>query len=689
MNTPQAKKVPYSHEIHGDVREDEYYWLRDRDNPEVISYLEAENKYYEEAMKPLQPLTDKLFQAMVNRIPEAEVKVPVQSGAYFYYSRMEKELQYPVYARKKAATRVGLESAAEEVILDLNTMAGEGEYLSVTVQRVSPDGTKLAYLENRDGTDKYTVFVKDLTSGEMYSDKIENVFIYGSLEWDASGTYLFYVTVDETQRPYQLWRHEVGQSSAQDSLLYEETDITYTLSVAKSRSGQYLFLHSENKETTEVRYLDAKKPLGALCLFDARKRGIQYELEHWGSDFLILTNEAAPNFQLLRCPVANTASTNRDNLFPYAPQRYLQEVYPFQDAVLIGGREQGLTELWIFQNGTLSKLSFEEELYTVSIGENRSYDTTEALIQYESLLTPKTTYAVNLLTEAKECLQVAPVPGDYDRGQYRQERLWAKASDGTSVPMFAIYQADTLSKGPAPLVLSAYGSYGINSDPHFDPMRLPLLNSGAVLVTVQVRGGSEMGRLWYEHGKFLHKRNTFTDFIAAAEELIRRGYTTKDLLAAQGGSAGGLLMGAVANLAGHLFKAMLPAVPFVDVVTTMLDATIPLTTLEWDEWGNPNDPEYYAYMKSYSPYDNVEAKEYPHMLVTTGLNDPRVAYWEPAKWVARLREQKTDDHTLLLKTNMGAGHFGSSGRVNRLKEVAANFAYVLDKIGIGAEDIRN
>lgn len=689
MNTPQAKKVPYSHEIHGDVREDEYYWLRDRDNPEVISYLEAENKYYEEAMKPLQPLTDKLFQAMVNRIPEAEVKVPVQSGAYFYYSRMEKELQYPVYARKKAATRVGLESAAEEVILDLNTMAGEGEYLSVTVSRVSPDGTKLAYLENRDGTDKYTVFVKDLTSGEMYSDKIENVFIYGSLEWDASGTYLFYVTVDETQRPYQLWRHEVGQSSAQDSLLYEETDITYTLSVAKSRSGQYLFLHSENKETTEVRYLDAKEPLGALCLFDARKRGIQYELEHWGSDFLILTNEAAPNFQLLRCPVANTASTNRDNLFPYAPQRYLQEVYPFQDAVLIGGREQGLTELWIFQNGTLSKLSFEEELYTVSIGENRSYDTTEALIQYESLLTPKTTYAVNLLTEAKECLQVAPVPGDYDRGQYRQERLWAKASDGTSVPMFAIYQADTLSKGPAPLVLSAYGSYGINSDPHFDPMRLPLLNSGAVLVTVQVRGGSEMGRLWYEHGKFLHKRNTFTDFIAAAEELIRRGYTTKDLLAAQGGSAGGLLMGAVANLAGHLFKAMLPAVPFVDVVTTMLDATIPLTTLEWDEWGNPNDPEYYAYMKSYSPYDNVEAKEYPHMLVTTGLNDPRVAYWEPAKWVARLREQKTDDHTLLLKTNMGAGHFGSSGRVNRLKEVAANFAYVLDKIGIGAEDIRN
>ncbi|QSO48938.1 S9 family peptidase [Alicyclobacillus mengziensis] len=686
MNAPKAKKVPYSHEIHGDIREDEYYWLRDRDNPEVIAYLEAENQYYEEVMKPLQPLTDRLFRAMVDRIPEAEVKVPVQAEKYFYYSRMEKDLQYPVYARKKATSRAELESAAEEVILDLNTMAGEGEYLSVTVQRVSPDETRLAYLENRDGTDKYTVFVKDLNSGELLADKIENVFIYGSLEWDASGKYLFYVTVDETQRPYQLWRHEVGQSTS-DSLLFEETDITYTLSIAKSRSGQYLFLHSENKEATEVRYLNANEPLGSFHLFDARRRGIQYELEHWGSDFLILTNEAAPNFQLLHCPVDDTAPLSRKNLFPYVEERYLQEVYPFSDAVLIGGREQGLTELWIFRNDSLSKLSFEDDLYTLSIGENRSYNTTEVLIQYESLLTPKTTYAVNLLTENKECLQVAPVPGEYDRSQYRQERLWAKASDETLVPMFAIYHVNSLSTGPAPLILSGYGSYGINSDPHFDPMRLPLLNSGVVLVTAQVRGGSEMGRLWYESGKFLHKRNTFTDFIATAEELIRRGYTTSDLLAAQGGSAGGLLMGAVANLAGHLFKAMLPAVPFVDVVTTMLDASIPLTTLEWDEWGNPNDPEYYAYMKSYSPYDNVEAKEYPHMLVTTGLNDPRVAYFEPAKWVARIRERKTDDHTLLLKTNMGAGHFGSSGRVNRLKEVAANYAFVLDKIGVSLTDV--
>ncbi|KPV41824.1 S9 family peptidase [Alicyclobacillus ferrooxydans] len=687
MEAPKAKKIPHTLEIHGDVRQDEYYWLNNKMNPEVIAYLEAENQYYEETMKALEPLSNRLFEKMVDRIPEAETKVPVQSGSYFYYTRLEKDLQYPVYARKKTSKRAELDSVAEEIVLDLNALAEDGGYLSVTVQRVSPDGTRLAYLENRDGTDRYTAYIKDLTTGELLADRIDNVFIGGSLEWDATGSHLFYVTVDDTQRPYQLWRHAVGETG-DDVLLYEETDITYTLGLAKSRSGKYLFAQSENKETSEVRYLNAEEPMGSFQLFDARRVGVQYEVEHHGNAFLILTNEGASNFTLLHCPTDDTSVSARQEVFPYDSNRYLQGLYPFQDAVLLSGREGGLTEVWVYRNGHLKKLVWEEPLYTVSIGENRSYTTTEVLIQYESTLTPKTTFGVNLLTEEQTCLQVSPVPGAYDVSQYRQERLWATARDGVKVPLFTVYRVGSLDNGPAPLVLYGYGSYGANSDPHFDPMRLPLLDAGVVMVTAQVRGGSEMGHSWYEDGKFLNKRNTFTDFVAAAEDLIARGYTTSSKLAAQGGSAGGLLMGAVANLAGDLFQVMMPAVPFVDVVTTMLDESIPLTTLEWDEWGNPNDPTYYAYMKSYSPYDNVEAKAYPHMLVTTGLNDPRVGYFEPAKWVARLRAMKTDTNTLLLKTNMGAGHFGASGRVNRIKELATQLSFMLDKIGITEDDLK-
>jgi oligopeptidase B len=525
-----------------------------------------------------------------------------------------------------------------------------------------------------------------LTTGELLPDRIEDVFIDDSLEWDGTGQTLFYVTVDETQRPYQLWRHQIGASES-DTLLYEEQDTTFTLSVSKSRSGKYLFVHSENKETTEIRYLPAKSPLSDLLVFAARRRGIQYQLEHWSDDFIILTNDGATNFRVLRCPVSDTLVGAQIELFPYDSNRYLEALFPFRDALVLSGRQDGLTEVFLFRDGVLNKLTFADPLYTVSIGDNLSYDTTELLIEYETLLTPKTTHAVNLLTEERTCLQVAAVSGEFEPTKYRQERLFATASDGTKVPMFAVYRIDSLDHGPAPLTLYGYGSYGVCMDPHFSPMRLPLLDAGVVMVTAQVRGGSEMGKSWYDDGKFLNKRNTFTDFIAAAEDLIARRYTTRELMAAEGRSAGGLLMGAVANMSGHLFKVMLPGVPFVDVVTTMLDSSIPLTTLEWDEWGDPHDETYYRYMKSYSPYDNVEAKDYPHMLVTTGLNDPRVAYWEPAKWVARLRETKTDNNVLLLKTNMGTGHFGSSGRVNHLRESASTLAFALDKIGIRPEDI--
>jgi len=683
LKVPKASRIPHPHHIHDDTRQDDYYWLRDKENPDVIGYLEEENKYYADAMRPLEPLTNQIFEQMVARIPDQEIKVPVQSDQFYYTTRMEKELQYPIYVRQQASTRSALTSAPEEILLNLNDLSKDGGYLSVTVQRLSPDGTRLAYLENRDGTDKYTLFIKDIATGELLADRVANIFIHRSLEWDATGEYLFYIVVNDSQRPFQLWRHRVCDTSA-DTLLYEETDNTYTISLHKSRSGQFLFVTSATKTTSEIRFLSDQHPLESFQLFDARRPGIKYQLEHWGNDFLLLTNEDAQNFRLARCSIQETVPEARQDLFPYDDNRYLRAVHPFLDGLILEGRENGLTEIWMYESGALTKLIWDEPLYNVSMGENRSYETTEVLVQYESLLTPQSTFSIHFGSDTRTCLQVATVPGEYVPSDYHQERLWATADDGTRVPMTVVYRTGAIDTGPAPLLLYGYGSYGLNSDAHFDPQRLPLLDMGVVFVTAQIRGGSEMGYHWYADGKLLNKRNTFTDFIAAAKDLIARGYTSPSKLVARGGSAGGLLVGAVANMAPELFQVIAPAVPFVDVMTTMLDASIPLTTLEYDEWGNPEDPAYYAYMKLYSPYDNVEAKDYPHLLVTTGLNDPRVAYWEPAKWVARLREMKTDNHTLVLKTNMGAGHFGASGRFDHMKEIAANYAFILDKLGITA-----
>ncbi|WP_100012484.1 S9 family peptidase [Lentibacillus sediminis] len=680
MKPPVAKRIPHSLELHGDVREDDFYWLKDRDNPEVIDYLEKENRYYDEIMRPLEEKTEQIYESMVDRVPDSEVNVPVEHGPYFYYSRLEKSKQYPIYARKRAASRELLDETPEEVVLDLNELAVEGEYLNVTVRRMTADHNYLAYLENRDGTDRFTIYVKDMETGELLPDRIPDVFLYGSMEWSRSGEYIFYVTVDENQRPYRLYRHSLGSDVESDELIFEEKDTTYTLVITKSQSGKFIFVQSESKTTSEIRLLDADSPLSPLQLLDERCEGIEYGVEHSGDDLLILTNEGAPNFQLLRCPLNDLHS--RENVVAYNEDRYLQAVYPFRDALLVAGRENGLTQIWMLRGNELKQIKWDEPLYSVSVLSGQSYGTAEALIQYESLLTPETTYGLNLQTGEKHLLQVAPVSGEYDPSHYRQEHLWAEAEDGVKMPMTVVYRKGALDNGPAPLILDGYGSYGMNEDPYFSPYRLPFLDKGIVFVTAQIRGGSEMGRGWYEDGKFLSKRNTFTDYIAAAKYLIEENYTTPSQLAARGGSAGGMLVGAVANMAGELFQAIVPAVPFVDVVTTMLDTTIPLTTLEWDEWGNPQDREYYFYMKSYSPYDNVEAKDYPHMYVTTGLNDPRVAYWEPAKWVARLREKKTDDNTLVLKTNMGAGHFGASGRFNHLKEAAASYAFILDKLGV-------
>lgn len=681
MIAPIAKRIPHPHVLHNDIRPDDYYWLRDRTDPEVVQYLEDENRYWEDTMRPLEPLVNQIYQDMIDRIPPSEEEVPVQDGPYFYFSRTAVGKQYPTYLRSIASHRSELDGAREEEILDLNKLTGDSQFLSVTVQRVSPGHDKLAYLENRDGSDRYVLLVKNLTTGQWYSERIHDVFLHGSLEWDAQGEYLYYVTVDASQRPSQLWRHKLGDSGP-DTMLFEETDATFSLSIEKSRSGQYLLLKSHSTMSDEVWYVSANEPLANFQCFDRRRRGIKYDVEHWGSDFLILTNEDADNFQLLRCAIGNLSE--RSQVFPYDPTRYLEGVYPFQSALLLSGRQNGLTQLWIYRDHTLSSLSWEEPLYTVSPGHNRSYDTPEALIYYESLLTPRTTLQLDLTTGVVMPLKIDPVAGDYEPTLYHQERLWARAQDGTLIPLSVSYRQGTLDLGPAPLILYGYGSYGVSMDPTFDAKKIPLMDRGIVLVTAHVRGGAEMGRHWYENGKLLHKRNTFTDFIDAAKDLINRGYTTPGQLAARGRSAGGLLMGAILNLAPDLFQVVVPGVPFVDVLTTMLDATIPLTSLEWDEWGNPIDAQYYAYMRSYSPYDNIEAKAYPHILMFTGLNDPRVGYWEPAKMAARLRATKTDSHTLLLKTLMGAGHGGPSGRYNRVRDLAEEFAFILDKIGVHA-----
>ena len=680
MKPPVAKKIPYQHKLHGDVRQDDYYWLKEKTNPEVIQYLEEENKYYDEIMQPLKNFAENIFQRMVDRVPDTEEFVPIQHGPYFYYARMEKDKQYPIYVRKKAKSRDELASAHEEIVLDVNELAGEGEYIDVNVLKMSSDHNLLAYLENRDGTDRYTLLIKDMNTGELLSDRIPNVYIFYSLEWSNCGKYIFYITVDEQQRPYQLWRHRLGTDHKDDKLIYEEKDTTYTLFISKSQSGKFIFVHSSSKNTSEIRMLDADDPLSPLTLIDTRRAGIEYDVEHWGDDLLILTNENALNFKLVRASLHDLQS--REEVIPHDEKRFLQGMYPFRNTLILSGRENGLTQVWKFEAGKLTRLEWDEPLYTVSVLPEQSYEADEVLIRFESYLTPRTIYGLHLRTGEKQLLQVAPVNGPYNPADYHQEQLWITAEDGVKVPLNMFYKKGALDNGPAPLILQGYGSYGANNDPNFSPYRLPILEKGVVFVTAQIRGGSEMGRSWYENGKMQKKRNTFTDFIAAAKFLIDKGYTTSDKLAARGGSAGGLLVGAVANMAGELFKVIVAEVPFVDVVTTMLDDTIPLTTLEWEEWGDPRKPDDYFYMKSYSPYDNVEKKAYPHMYVTAGLNDPRVGYWEPAKWVAKLRELKTDNNILVLKTNMGAGHYGSSGRFNQLKETAELYAFVLNKLGV-------
>ena len=683
MQPPKARKIPYEHHLHGDSRPDEYYWLKEPDNPEVLRYLEEENHYYQSVMQPLSSLTQELYDEMRSHTLENDNEVAVQDGSFFYYERMVADKEYPVYARKRAQSRKALDECPEEIILDVNTLALSGEFLNVSLYRLSSDHRFLAFLENHDGTDRYTLRIKDLQNHEFLEDSIPNVFIEQSLEWDGTGQFIYYVTVDPTQRPYRLWRHRVGSPPLEDSLVYEESDNTFILALTKSLDGRYLFFTSENKTTSEVRLLNTLDHEQTVSIFWPRTTGVLYSLEHQDQEFLVLTNRGKPNFELLSCPDHQLPPTQCRSMVPDNDTKYLNRVYPFKDGLLIAGRENGLTQIWTYGQGQLRPLPWPETLYHVEMRENLSANPDEVLIRYESFLTPPRTYGLNLADHSMHILRQQEVPGGFNPALYEQKRVWATAEDGTDIPVSMVYSRQVLQKnGPHPLVLYGYGAYGFSMEPFFASSRLPLLDRGVVMATAHVRGGAEQGRWWYEQGKLMKKRNTFTDFIAAARYLINNNWTDPRHLAARGRSAGGLLMGAVLNMSPELFQVIAPGVPFVDVVTTMLDSDIPLTTLEWNEWGDPHQPEPYRYMKSYSPYDNVEPKPYPHIYMYAGLNDPRVGYFEPAKFAARLRERKTDNHTLVLKTHMGAGHGGSSGRYARLRELAEEYAFILSKIDL-------
>ncbi|PSR20951.1 MAG: oligopeptidase B [Sulfobacillus acidophilus] len=679
MKPPRAPRHPHIHTIHQDSRPDDYYWMADRHNPEVIEYLTAENQYFAEMMQPLYGLQEALYHDMRSHFPSLESSVPAQYGAYYYYWRINPGQEYRTYYRNAAEHRNALNPAWEEVLLDVNALAADHSgYLDVSTVQVSPDHQRLLYLENRDGTDRYTLHVVDLNTKREIDEPIPNVFIHASVAWDELAETVYYLGMDETQRPFRLYRHRIGGHGA-DELLFEEQDISFSLKLSTSRSGRYLFLSSRTKTESEVWYLSTRESSSPLELFQGRRAGILYELEHWQDRFLNLTNENAQNFRVLQVSADHPDPAQQSELIAHHPSRYLTALTPFQKGLVISGREAGLRQIWTYTDGSLKRLSWSEPLYTVQLGPNYRYDTDEVLISYQSLITPKTDYAMSLETGEKTFLRQEEIPG-YDASQFHQERLWARAEDGTPIPISLVGRRDAFEHKPCPTILYGYGSYGASSDPTFDHARLALLDRGLLFAIAHVRGGSEMGYGWYQDGKLLNKRHTFTDFIDVAQYLVNQGYTTPQQLAASGRSAGGLLMGAIANMRPGLFAVVSAGVPFVDVVTTMLDASIPLTALEWDEWGNPADEKYYAYIKSYSPYDNVAAQDYPHLFVYTGFNDPRVGYFEPAKWVARLRCTKTDGNMLLFKINMSTGHFGTSGRLGHLRDRAEEYAFILDKL---------
>jgi oligopeptidase B len=671
---PRAEARPEVLEIHGDKRVDDYYWLKDREDPDVIAYLEAENAYTKAAMQHTESLQEQLFDEIVGRIKKNDESVPYRDNGYYYYSRYEEGKEYAIFCRRK-----GSMDAEEEIMHNANERAEGQPYYSIRGLAVSSGNDLMAFAEDTVGRRIYTLRFKNLATGEILADEIPEVT--GNVAWAEDNKTVFYSKQDlETLRTHLIYRHELGTDPANDVLVWDETDDTFSCYVFKSKSKKYVMIASGSTLTDEVRFLEAHNPTGEFKVFLPRERGHEYSIDHFGNRFFVRTNDGATNFKLMSTPVNATAKSNWKDVIPHRDDVYLGGFEIFQDFLVVSERKAGLINLRIMPWSGEGEhyLDFGEAVYDAWISANPEFDTTLLRYGYSSLTTPESVFDYDMVSKEKILLKQDEVLGGFDSANYTAERLYAIARDTTEVPISLVFRNDKRGEGPGPLLLYGYGSYGSSMDPGFRSNIISLLDRGFVFAIAHIRGGQENGRQWYEDGKLLNKKNTFTDFIDCGDFLVESGYTTSDQLFAAGGSAGGLLMGAVVNMRPDLFKGIIARVPFVDVITTMLDPDIPLTTSEYDEWGNPNDKEYYDYILSYSPYDQVEAKDYPAMLITAGLHDSQVQYWEPAKWSAKLRELKTDDNLLLLHTNMEAGHGGASGRFRRHRETALTYAFMLD-----------
>jgi len=680
---PIAEIKPYTRIIHGDTVVDNYYWLNDffkkgADSANVIKYLEAENAYTQEMMASTEPLQARLFEEMKSRIKEKDESVPYFKNGYYYYNKTEEGKQYYKICRKK-----GDLNAPEEVLLDVDKMAEGLPYFSLGGYDVSPDNKLLAFSVDTVSRREYVVQFKDLETGEILKDRIPRT--QGGATWAADNKTVFYTSKNPiTLLSEKIKRHTLGTSSDLDVTVYDEKDNTNYIGVGKSKNGKYIFIQSQGTMSSEVLYLDAEDPNGNFKVFQPRVKDVLYSVVPLEDKFLVVTNDNAQNFRVVETPLDKTTKENWKDFIPHRTDVLVQGVDEFKDFVVVSERKNGLTNLSVLnlEDKSSHDLDFGEAAFTVYPSINEEYDTDVVRYGYTSMVTPSSTFDYNMNSKEKTLLKQQEVLGGYDQKEYVTERVLATATDGTKVPVSLVYKKGTSKDGSAPLFLYAYGSYGSSMDPTFSSARLTLLDRGFIYAIAHIRGGEEMGRQWYEDGKMLKKINTFTDFIDCGRFLIDQKYTSQGHLYANGGSAGGLLMGAVINMAPELWNGVISAVPFVDVVNTMLDETIPLTTNEYDEWGNPNNKEAYEYMKSYSPYENIEAKEYPNLLVTTGLHDSQVQYFEPAKWVAKLRATKKGDNVILLKTDMDFGHGGASGRFDYLKDKALEYAFILKLEGI-------
>ena len=673
MRAPIASKKPQLLEIHGHQRTDHYYWMNDRENEEVITHLNAENEYLKEVMTPTEALQQQLFDEMKGRIKEQDESVPYFKSGYHWYTRYETGMEYPIYCRKK-----GNLDAEEEVILDVNLLAKGKSYFQVGNLATTPNQELLAFAADEVGRRIYTIHFKVLATGQILDEQL--LEMTGNFVWAADQKSLFYTKQDpETLRAYQIFIHVLGTPIEKDQLVYEELDEEFSCMVHKTKSEKFILIHSESTISSEVRFIDASTPTAPPKVLQERIPHLEYAADHYGDHFYIRTNAEAQNFKLVKTPIHATSKSNWVDVIPHRPEVLLEDFDLFSKYLVTQERSNGLTQIHILPwEGKGHALAFDDETYTAYVSVNPEYDTDLLRYSYNSLVSPSSVYEYNMVTREKTLLKQQEVVGGHEPSDYHSERIWATAEDGVQVPISLVYKKSTFSKdGKNPLLLYAYGSYGYSMDAYFSSNRLSLLQRGFVFAIAHIRGGEDLGRGWYEEGKLLKKKNTFTDFIACAQHLITAHYSSPEHLYAMGGSAGGLLMGAVINMRPDLFHGAIANVPFVDVVTTMLDESIPLTTGEFQEWGNPKQKAFYDYMLSYSPYDNVIAQAYPHLLVTSGLHDSQVQYWEPTKWVAKLRELKTDTNLLLLFTNMEAGHGGASGRFNPLKELALEYAFLL------------